>query len=210
MGNILARRVIQASLPHPVQSQPRAGSTAYRGALPHSGVASGMGSRLSGGMLVSARRQSWFLGIAMAVVGAVAVPGVADIGEEPAELFKRYGPGRQHNSIINFEVDRFTISVLLENGRSTMEIVARLLDDEGNRVEFSQSNPESRAAFTDADLAEILRRNAGGLGWMPGRSKNGDTIFIRQDRKIHAVYSPAQRTITFLALEPLAPPAKKK
>lgn len=138
-------------------------------------------------------------GIFLGILVLMLTPSLrADIGENSKELYKRFGEGRFHKDFIVFEPQPYSVSVILdEKKRSHTEIVARIIDENGERVELESDDPTSRVALSEMDLRNILSRNANGKRWLRTRGTRKATVFVRDDHRVMAVYSPIARTVTF-------------
>lgn len=122
----------------------------------------------------------------------------ADIGESSAELVKRFGEGRYQTQAVVFDPDPYTVTVILDNDkRSVMEIFARRIDAQGNRVEIEGDDPTTRPPLSETDVRAILALNGNGQRWLPTVPSGKTRIYLRSDNKVMATYSPIQKTVTF-------------
>ena len=127
----------------------------------------------------------------------------ADIGENSVQLYKRYGEGRYTKDFIVFNIEPYTVTVILDKSSkvSRMEIAARLLDENGKRVELDGKDPSTRPMLSEADVRAILARNASGKSWLPTKADSAARIYMRSDNEVMAIYSPSQRTVTFQSVK---------
>lgn len=132
-----------------------------------------------------------FLTGALALIAGLAVAR-ADLGDTPAQAEARYGPAQETKTAAASGV------VIKLYVRAGIGIAVKYLDGKIGSETFIKGR---KAAFTDPEIALLLKENAMGSDWHSVYKTPGAERWELNSRTATAIYSHSNHTLTFSTKE---------